>query len=143
MNIKNEIQNPVTQIKKVALIEYLKTKPIDHWSTEEEIINALPEHFKAITPKGGTSLNRTIHTCMELTHWEAENIIINNGKRAYKLATIKEATEYTEKHFGLIFKKLKKIWRVRKAITEEDNYDLLVQDFNNEFVKELTNGQNQ
>lgn len=127
---------PTLLEKTTALVEYLKTKPIDHWSSEEEIIGALPTYFKAKHSHVRTSLDTSIYACMEKTQQELETIIINNGKRAYKLATKQEAEEYADNKILQSKVSLKRFWAIKKQSKNEGSYDLFDEEFVQRFVKE-------
>lgn len=117
--------NKTLEEKKVALINYLKTKPIDEWVTDEEIIACLPDYFKAKPATGGTTLDRSIHTVMKMTHADMQDLIINNGKKQYKLATKSEAIEYKRHKYFKGLKYLMEAREIAKGIQAESNLDLL------------------
>lgn len=130
------------QSKTKALIEYLKELPHDHWATQEEIIAALPDHFKSRANKGGTTLDRSIHQCMQVTQkGDCDDLIINNRKRAYKLATLAEAKAYTEKQDKILFTQLKRNWIIKKALLGEGNFNLFLNDYAQRFIHETSNEQ--
>lgn len=119
--------------KKEALVDYLKTKPIDYWTTQEEIICMLPEHFKNNKSNSGTTLDRSIHKVMMMTQNEHKDIIINNGKRAYKIATKEEAVDYAK---WILFKGIKSLLKAKnifKIVDAEDTFNLLTDDYNTIF----------
>lgn len=124
--------------KAAALLDYLKTKPTKMWTTQEEIIFMLPEYFKAKKTSTATTLDRAIYSAMQLINQSGEILVINNGKRAYKVATKEEAVQYAKSLINKHAKGMKRAWNVLKVIKLDNSYDLLDENFKQIFRLETS-----
>lgn len=105
-----------------ALLDYLSALPDDHWASEEEIIAALPEYFISKPRPNATSLDGNIYAAMNLINKRGGVIVVNNNRRAYKLAT-KEDAEAFKKNTSI--KELGPLYERQTSVTSQRNITLL------------------
>lgn len=122
--------------KAKALLNYLIAMPKNKWTTQEEIIVMLPEFFTAQHSNTATTLDRSIHSCVDFINQQGEYIIANNGKRAYKIATEEDAKDYIKRLFKKYAKGFKRVHQIVRVMKLDNTFDLLKNEFNEVFKDE-------
>ena len=101
------------------LIELLKSKKENEWTTKEEICFKLGEYFKP-------NYDKSVHDiCIDI--WKAKDninnnaevygtIIITNTKGDLKIPTKEEANKYLNHKMKICLKSLKRYWNMTKAM---------------------------
>lgn len=132
----NTPKDKTIEQKSAALLDYLKTMPTDKWTTQEEIIVMLPQYFTAQKTNTATTLDRSIHSCVDYINQHGEYIIANNGRRAYKIASEEDAKDYIGRLFKKYAKGFKRAHQIVRVMKLDNTFDLLKNDFNEIFANE-------
>ena len=118
----------ILRAKAEVLINYLSKTPKDQFIPEEQIINDNPDWFSWKKSDGGTTLDRSLNDVLHFInkHEDINAIIVNNHKRAYKLANCEEAKLYRDNLKMKGIKCLARAWNVNKKIRMDGQHDLLL-----------------
>ncbi len=116
-----------------ALLDYLSALPDDHWASEEEIIAALPEYFISKPRPNATSLDGNIYAAMNLINKRGGVIVVNNNRRAYKLATKEDAEAFKKQYIDKGIRAFVRAANIGNIAKKHNTFDLITESFHKIF----------